>query len=174
MSKNIIRVTFPTRQQERLDHIKNLSMDRIKMLLCHGVSQDENTKKYRCDCGKTNCKHPGKHPIAKLFPNGEHSATVDVKFLEDALKKYPNANLAAVVDKFFVIDVDGPKGALFMKQFQAPATLRIKTGRGYHYYFRGTLPENLKSIEQIDIKTKGYVMFATSRHISGVFYKRVS
>ncbi len=155
MKKHIIRVKFPTREEQRLEYIKSLSKDGIKMLLCYGVSQDKNTKKYNCDCGKANCRNAGKHPITKLFPRGEHSATTDKKFLVDAFKKHPNANLAIVVDKFFVIDVDGPKGAAFMKEFKAPYTVRIKTGRGYHYYFRGTLPESLKSIEQIDIKTKG-------------------
>lgn len=172
MKKSIISINFPTREQRRLEVIRSLSKDGIKMLLCHGISSRKN--KYVCDCGKASCKNAGKHPISSLFSRGEYSATTDVKFINKAFKKHPNANLAVVINDFFVIDVDGPKGAKFMKKFKAPRTLRIKTGRGHHYYFQGSLPERLKSIEQIDFKVKGYVMFETSRHVSGVYYRRVS
>lgn len=171
---NKIRINFGTRETQRLKAMKSLSKDGIKMLLCYGVSFDNQKNKFMCDCTKSNCIHAGKHPISSFFPNGEHSATIDLDILKNALKKHPNANLAAVVDGFFVIDVDGPKGAKFMKSFKAPPTLRIKTGRGHHYYFRGKLAGSLKKIQQIDIKTKGYVMFETSRHISGLYYRRVS
>jgi hypothetical protein len=173
MSNKKIRIDFGTREQQRLRAMKSLSKDGIKMLLCYGVSYDDRKNKFVCDCKKSGCSHAGKHPIASVFPKGEHSATTDLNILKSALKKHPNANLAVVVDGFFVIDIDGPKGAKFMKSFKAPPTLRMRTGRGHHYYFRGKLTGSLKKIEQVDIKTKGYVMFETSRHISGVYYRRV-
>lgn len=173
MSTQKITINFGTREQQRLKAMKSLSKDGIKMVLCYGVTQDTETNKFVCDCGKSNCSSPGKHPIAKFFPKGEHSGTTDLEFLKKALRKHPNANLATVINGFFVIDVDGPKGAKFMKEFKAPKTFRVRTSRGHHYYFKGELPSNTKKIEQIDIKTKGYVMFETSRHVSGVYYRRV-
>lgn len=168
--KNIIHVYFPSREEERLSAINSLSRDGVKMLLCHGISNHKNA--FVCDCGKKDCKSAGKHPIQEFFPNGEHSATSEEAYIKKALKKYPNANLAVAVDGFFVIDVDGPEGMKFVKGLSLPPTFRVKTGRGCHYYFKGKLPDNLKKLEQIDLKTKGYVMFAGSRHKSGVYYRR--
>lgn len=170
-NKNVITVYFPSREEERMNVISSLSKDGVKMLLCHGISNHKN--KFICDCGKSDCKSAGKHPIHDFFPNGEHSATNDVNYLAKALKKYPNANLAIAIEGFFVIDIDGPKGEKFMKEFKAPPTFCVKTGRGHHHFYSGRISENTRKIEQIDIKTKGYVMFVTSRHKSGAYYRRV-
>lgn len=166
-----ITLNFPSHEKEIMESIISLSKDKVKMILCYGVSK--RGSKYVCDCGKSDCGGAGKHPIGDLFPRGEHSATSDIGFLKKSLKLHPNANLAVAVDGFFVIDVDGPEGMKFVKGLSLPPTFRVKTGRGYHYYFKGKLPDNLKKLEQIDLKTKGYVMFAGSRHKSGVYYRRV-
>ena len=166
-------IPFPNRSEFMLLEMKSWKRDSVDLLLCHGISWNEDLGRSCCDCGDLTCTSPGKHPIGSLFPHGEHDATKDMKFLTKALSEFPNANLAVIIKGFFVLDVDGPKGLQFVKSMNLPRTLTFKTGRGFHFYFRGKLPDNLQKIPELDIRQKGYSMVAPSRHKTGVQYRRV-
>ena len=78
-----------------------------KIIALHGIDDDGV-----CTCHKKACDTPGKHPIAALFPRGQHSATSDPREIRAAFKKYPSANLAVILPPHIVVlDVDGPEGA---------------------------------------------------------------
>lgn len=93
--------------------------------------------KGRCDCKKSDCQSPGKHPIGSLVPHGDKNATNDVAKIKAWWKKLPNANIGLVIDGFFVIDVDGERGKISLKKLgKMPKTAKVSTGRGCHYYFK--------------------------------------
>ena len=52
-----------------------------------------------------------------------------------------------------------------------PKTATVRTARGKHYWFEGTLIGRVRKLEGIDIKTNGYVVAPPSRHVRGVRYK---
>lgn len=96
----------------------------------HGITKN------KCDCGKSSCTSPGKHPISKLVPHGDKNATSDTEKIRNWWKKFPNANIGLVVDAFLVIDVDGEQGRKSLKELgELPYTAMVETGRGEHYYF---------------------------------------
>jgi hypothetical protein len=86
-------------------------------------------------------------------------------------KNSPLANIAIItgeISYLVVVDVDGPEGQEFLIQLKGfPAYLpTVRTGRGYHYYFRypdfevSTMRD---SDLKIEIRSNGaYVMLFTS------------
>ena len=142
----------------------------VKTLAVWGV--DENG---RCLCGDADCANAGKHPIAKLFPRGHHSATTDERQIRRVFTRYPDANLAIVPPKgYLVVDVDGSAGEATFDKLGLPETARERTGRGTHhlYLVEGNMPAKLPKLEGIDLKTdNGYVVVAPSRHKSGRLYR---
>ena len=78
-----------------------------KIVALHGIDE-----KGACTCGSSRCRSPGKHPISKFFPNGQHSATRLTSKIRRVFKEFPNANLGVVLPSGVVaLDVDGPEGA---------------------------------------------------------------
>jgi hypothetical protein len=66
--------------------------------------------------------------------NAAKDATVSVEQIEAWAKDYPNSNVGAVAkDTFWFLDDDA--GTLHTL-VDIPATLKVKTSRGFHYYFR--------------------------------------
>ena len=142
-----------------------------KIIALHGI--DENGK---CTCKKRDCKSPGKHPIADLFPKGQHSATSNAAKIRRAFKKYPHANFGVILPPgLVVLDVDGPEGAETFENLKLPSTLAVRTGRGTHYYFRTSeaLPKKKTPLTGIDIKdnASGYLVCAPSIHECGRRYR---
>lgn len=142
-----------------------------KIVALHGIDE-----KGACTCGSSRCRSPGKHPISKFFPNGQHSATRLTSKIRRVFKEFPNANLGVVLPSGVVaLDVDGPEGAEALKNLEPKATLSVRTGRGRHYYFHA--PEPLQParspLPQIDVKTadSGYIVVPPSRHHSGSNYR---
>src|SRR5207248_2754294 len=103
-----------------------------------------------CTCEKgAECKHPGKHPLSKLAPNGFKSATNKEATLRRWWTEYPDAGIGVRTGKksgIIVIDVDrkdgkvdGPASLLpLYQQFGIlPKTKTAGTpSNGIHYYFR--------------------------------------
>lgn len=126
--------------------------------------------KGRCDCKNPDCPSPGKHPISSLVPHGEKNASSDVSTITKWWRQYPNANIGLLVDGFTVIDVDGETGRKSLGEFgKLPNSTTVKTGRGHHYYYEGTV-NAYRKLPGIDIKTKGYVVAPPSNHASGKVY----
>ncbi|MEP4989569.1 MAG: bifunctional DNA primase/polymerase [Paracoccaceae bacterium] len=142
-----------------------------KIIALHGI--DENGA---CTCGKRHCGSPGKHPIAELFPKGQHSATSDVSKIRRAFKAHPDANLGVILPQGLVaLDVDGPEGAKTFEALNLKQTLAVQTGRGMHHYFRASeaLPKKKTPLDGIDIKDaeSGYIVAPPSNHHSGKSYR---
>lgn len=151
----------------------NYSKNRIRMVLTFGIHYDEDQNCYRCDCGKLDCNSAGKHPIGTLFPHGMKDATYDIDFLYEGLEKYPNANLAILIEGFTVIDIDDMSQLEWLNQFEIPQTLCIETGRGRHYYFSNVLEFKPRKIPKVEIKTNGLITVPPSQHISGKYYRKL-
>ncbi len=119
----------------------------------------------------------GKRPLYEFFPNGSKSATSDLGLIKKGLKKYPKANIAAVLPEgLLVLDVDGPAGQQVMDDLLSDndvfcETLVVKTARGKHYYFKSDDISNNLSLKELDVKVNGYVLLPPSMHPSGVKYK---
>ncbi|MDE9449915.1 bifunctional DNA primase/polymerase [Aliiroseovarius sp. Z3] len=142
-----------------------------KIVVLHGIDDDG-----QCTCGRADCKSSGKHPVAELFPKGQHSATSSAAKIRRAFKKYSRANFGVILSPgLVVLDVDGPKGAETFKKLNLPPTLSVRTGRGTHYYFRATvaLPKKKAHLPGIDIKdnASGYLVGAPSMHKCGRRYR---
>ncbi len=142
----------------------------FKILPLFGIENGE------CLCRIDACSSPGKHPIGTLVPNGEKDATDDIKIIRKWWKKHPKANIGLTTTGLLVVDVDGKPGLASLKKLpNLPKTAKVKTGRGFHLYYRFGDLTKLNKYEGIDLKTgKGYVVAAPSQHASGKKYKFVN
>jgi len=143
-----------------------------------------NHKGY-CSCGMgRDCGSPGKHPKTK---NGLKDATTDGKQIE---KWWPKesvlpSNIGILTGGDFglvVVDIDGNEGfealgkerVADLKNASVPC---VKTGRGFHYYFRSPTPLKTKPgfANKVDIKGDGgYVVAPPSLHINGGRYEWIN
>lgn len=129
----------------------------------------------QCDCGNENCSNAGKHPIGSLVPHGGKDASDDIKTVSKWFKKYPNANIGIILDGLVVIDVDGDVGKKSLKKLgELPKTAFVRTGRGFHYYFKGKAKNTTNWKPGIDCKSAGYIIVPPSRHVSGRAYRWVN
>jgi hypothetical protein len=140
----------------------------LKVLLTHGVD-----RRGRCTCGDRKCRHPGKHPIARFFPQRANSAVEDIAIVERALRKFPKANIAITLDRLTVVDIDGPAGRAAADALSLPETISVKTSRGEHRYFDGPLPGGTFKAREIDVLTGAnrFAMVPPSNHESGEVYE---
>lgn len=142
-----------------------------KVIALHGIDEVG-----ACTCGNSRCRSPGKHPVADLFPKGQHSATTNIPLIRRAFAKYPAANLGVILPPGIVaLDVDGEEGVATFKGLNLPSTLSVRTGRGTHHYFsvRQQIPKKKSTLDHIDIKDdqSGYIVVPPSRHHSGKQYR---
>lgn len=126
-------------------------------------------------------KPRGKEP---LTTHGFKDATLDPAQVQSWWRRWPSANIGAVVPPgLVVIDVDPRNGGdetLAALEAGAagplPATLTVRTGGGgRHLYFRAALAHRPRGSlgEGLDIKTpgRGYVVVPPSIHASGGVYQ---
>lgn len=95
-----------------------------------------------CSCSRgAECPNAGKHPRIKEW---ETEATDDAAQVAEWIARWPAANVGIATGSpsgFFVLDVDGPKGAAALEALEAehgalPATARQRTGSGgTHFLF---------------------------------------
>ena len=126
--------------------------------------------------------HPlkGKRPILKNWPA---LATSDADQISRWFKKYRDANVGIVTEKFIVIDCDdknGRNGTASLQLLETeigelPTTYTVRTPNGYHYYFSGIRTDIPNSVGRLgaglDIKSRrGYVV-APPSVVEGVEYR---
>ena len=133
----------------------------------------------RCDCGKSDCKDQGKHPLTR---NGFKDATTDLGKITTWWNEHPLANIGMPTGqqtKILVLDTDprngGPvdRAELIERCGPMPETAEAETGGGgRHYFLRypgGKVPPNIGP--GLDLKGDGgYVLLAPSLHKSGKRY----
>jgi len=138
-----------------------------------------------CTCGRgKECESPGKHPKTK---NGLKDASKDT---EQIKKWWPKesvlpSNIGIVTggeSGLVVIDVDSDEGFEALgdervKDLKNEAVPSVRTGRGFHYYFKSKTPIKTKPgfVNKVDIKGEGgYIVAPPSLHISGRRYEWVN
>jgi hypothetical protein len=89
------------------------------------------------------------------------------------LRKHPQANIGIAAGAgIIVLDIDGPKGAKSLESLGLSfRTGEVRTGRGRHYYFKGTGRTKISLLPGLDLKANGYVVAPPSRHQSGRIYQ---
>ena len=82
-----------------------------------------------------------------------------------------NLGVNAIKSGLIIIDVDCRNGGSIDKDWDE--TFIVKTGDGWHLYYRDTQPGTYRSSlgAGLDIKYKGYVVTAPSIHPSGSRYE---
>lgn len=119
-------------------------------------------------------KPKGKIPITK---NGFKDASNDVGQIKAWWKTYPNANIGIAtgeISNLLVIDVDGE----YPDYFPAiPDTVKVKTSRGFHFYFKYPKGFDVRCSTKIlgsdvDVRANGgYVVVPPSIHPDGGLYE---
>lgn len=137
------------------------------LVVMHGID-----KHGKCTCKRRDCSSQGKHPIKEFFPHGTKSATREIPNIRAALKKFPRANIAAVLNDLTVVDVDGMFGETQIEGLDLPETATSLTGRGYHHFFSGFLPTGSVKSKDLDLLSgkSRCVMLPPSLHVSGERY----
>ncbi len=139
----------------------------------------------KCTCGKADCSSPAKHPRTV---QGLKQASRDMNFVKNLFSSfnYLSANIAVCTGKesnLVVVDIDSAKGGRieelynFVSQDILEKTLWIKTGGGFHLYFRFPPSAEIRNSagklgKNIDVRGEGgYVVAPPSMHISGKQYE---
>ena len=116
-------------------------------------------------------------------------ATATQCFDWDQSGRYNIGIATGVVSDCFVLDIDGEKGEQTLEQLTAkhgalPATPTVKTGKGWHYYFRYPRYKLVRNLAGKDVSGNlmpgidvrgdgGYVVAPPSTHPSGAVYEWV-
>lgn len=144
-----------------------------------------------CSQGKL-CTRAGKHPLARLAPNGLLDATCDAAVIRGWWTQYPKANIGIRCGEesgLVVLDVDAYKTGLAsleeleVRHGRLPYSIRAKTGSGggsIHVYLKHPGGIRLSSNSSgklgpgLDVKADGgYVIAPPSVHASGGAYQWV-
>lgn len=134
-----------------------------------------------CSCGKSDCKHPGKHPRTE---NGFKDATTDERKIRNWWKRWPSANIGCATGApvgWVAIDIDPRHGgdatlaSLEAQHGKLPVTITARTGGGgTHYLFAhpGARVKCRSIATGIDCKADGgYIVIEPSTHKSGGQYR---
>ncbi len=140
-----------------------------------------------CSCNQASeCKSAGKHPLARLVPNGVKDATTEPALIKRWFEAHPHANLAIAMGgvlRLIALDSDPRNGgdASVFDLVEAHGgewleTHTVRTGgNGNHFIYR--LPEGVeihkgKIAPGIDVKAEGgYLVAPPSLHASGRSYE---
>lgn len=135
----------------------------------------------QCACGKDDCKTPGKHPLGRLAPFGQKSATYEARTIARWWKAEPNANIGIYLapSGLCAIDIDPRNGGIeTIDQLEAQHgpivsdLLQYTGGGGEHRIFErptGNMPGKLGP--GVDFKLDGYIVVEPSNHLSGKRYE---
>lgn len=121
-------------------------------------------------------KSKKKDPHFDLIKNAYLGATTDpelINFWFDFDSK-ANIGIACVTSGLVVLDVDFRNGGQYFEEMGE--TYTVKTGDGFHYYYKVDKNLSLKGSigDGIDVKYKGYVVAASSIHPNGSIYEVVN
>ncbi|MBT4264380.1 MAG: hypothetical protein HOD85_09240 [Deltaproteobacteria bacterium] len=100
---------------------------------------------------------------------------VDRRQIEQCWNKYPNANIGIITEDLVVIDSDNAEMVKWCKE-NTPSQYKVKTSKGYHFYFRANSELDIRNSSdkdlKLDIRAKGgYIVAAGSIHGSGNQYQ---
>lgn len=151
------------------------------ILPCWWIEKNEEGK-HHCACGNEACASPGKHPLQKLVPWGQTSATTDPELVKSWWERFPKANIAVFLapSGLCAIDIDPRNGGIdTIDDVEAKHgalvsdLLQFSGGGGEHRIFlkpgdNQTLPGKLGA--GVDVKLNGYIMLEPSNHVSGGSY----
>jgi len=116
-----------------------------------------------------------KDPHFDLVKGAYLGATTDTKLIDFWFDVDPKANIgiACVTSGLVVLDVDFRNGGKYFDEMGE--TYTVKTGDGFHYYYKIDQGLSLKGSigDGIDVKYKGYVAAAPSIHPNGAIYQVV-
>lgn len=131
-----------------------------------------------CSCGDTSCKYPGKHPRTHM---GVKDATSNIETIRAWWFSHPYSNVGLATGHLVdVIDIDSADGAAAIAALRSAQRLpdvlaTATTGRhegGTHIYIAATgagcKPPPVKGVDFRG--SRGYVVAAPSRHVSGAEY----
>ena len=160
----------------------------LRVFPLYGFLQDKSPSAgvngARCLCGWSECKAPGKHPVAS---NWQHCPQWGPDQME-AMVEYNqfDSGFGVLCKGLLVIDIDARNGGIasFAKLSKlvpeiAGAGMIVETGSGSgsrHLYFRAppegvALLQHLPDYPGLDFKSSGYVVGPGSRHVSGNLYR---
>ena len=153
---------------------KELASEGFYTFLTHGIDASG-----KCDCGKSDCNSPGKHP---RFKGKDRGATIDPAQIDRELA-YPFANIGVHcgLSGLVVIDIDPRNGgtetmeALEERHGRIDGAIAANTGGGgEHRYFLAkdgvSYPSTLGPGVDVQSGNK-YVIAAPSRHHSRGIYR---
>lgn len=138
-----------------------------------------------CSCGKTNCRQPAKHPVARLVPHGLKNASKEIATIEPWFSEGRcNIGIATgATSGIVVLDIDSRHDGyetlakLEERHGTLPATWRFLTGGGgEHILFRHPGDKRIANSagtlgHGIDVRGDGgYIVAPPSRHICGRCY----
>lgn len=112
-----------------------------------------------------------------LTPNGFKDASIEPEIIKGWWNRTPNANVAIATGKIsnlLVVDIDGKYPSHWPEM---PETTKVKTSKGYHFYFRYPDNETIKSRAKIgghdiDVRANGgYIVAPPSIHPDGGRYE---
>jgi P4 family phage/plasmid primase-like protien len=159
------------------------------ILPVHGITEGG-----KCTCGEIHAdpKDIGKHPSISAW---QTSASTEDATIEGWWRRDPrfNVGVMARLSGFVVLDID-PRNDGFesfdkfeelvegaipktVEAITGSYTMRGKTQRGRHLFYKVSADENLKgnlkaeNLPGIDIKHNGYVLLNPSKHLSGAEYE---
>ncbi len=118
-------------------------------------------------------------PQAKrpLTTHGVKDATTDLEVIESWWRRWPRANIAlAIQPPFLVVDFDSEEALHRLKaeDWSFPTTVRGRTARGIHLWYRSPNPvrNRVEILPDVDIRAAGgYVLVAPSVHPSSAVYR---
>jgi hypothetical protein len=147
--------------------------------------QDTKSGQAACLCGWSECKAPGKHPLAS---NWQHTPHWDPEQMGNMVRYGQfTSGYGILCSGMLVVDVDARSGGIasFAKLCAAVpeisgAGMIVETGSGggsKHLFFKVppglALLQSLPDYPGLDFKSSGYVVGAGSRHASGKSYRLV-
>ena len=114
----------------------------------------------------------GKTPLTE---NGFRDATDDPQSVREFWQRWPEANIGLALPKgVMVLDVDSEDALaeLDHEHLDLPATLTVKTSRGYHFYYATSEPvRQTAGAIMVGVDTRvggyGYVIVPPSVHLNG-------
>jgi len=123
-------------------------------------------------------------PLGEKYPSIEWKEYQQKRPTQEELAKWfsnDNINIAIVtgsISGVAVLDVDGEEGERSIREnhLYIPPTPTVKTGRGFHYYFKygGGIKNTVKLYAGVDVRGEGGIVVAPpSLHQLGVKYKWV-
>ena len=131
-------------------------------------------------CSGTDTSYPdkqrGKRPIVAWDKYKNETATEAELYAWAAMKDELNIGIVCgVTSNITVVDADTQEAVDMLEGMNLPDTLKVKTKKGYHYYYKycanPVLSNAVRIVEGVDIRTQGgQVVAPGSQHVSGFIY----